>query len=332
MGRLTARLRAFLGSRRGLLFKVSVSLGILTWFALRIDFAALAQLLADGRPAYLFALIGLSLARTAIGVFRFRILTNLLKPISVVELFKQKFIAAYFNNFLPTALGGDAVRIFMLGDCGIPKQQGAVLILIERLMGFSALILLAAFGALTFDVPTNIELAIFALALGFAVAVTAFLAGRTIFDSFAGRSPVLQRAWQALALLAESKTALLIVFGISIVFQIATISLTWLVAQALSIELPFAACLALVPLVYVATMLPVSLGGVGLREASFAYLLGLLGLPLEVSLLISLGTYAALLPNGLVGAAISLFGNLSDPRTRTDRSAPADQEPVQQTR
>ncbi len=321
---MVSRLRAFLGSRWGVFLKVAVSLGILLWFALRIDFATLARIASDGRPIFLCAILGLSLTRTAIGVFRFRILTELLQPISLSELFKQKFIASYFNKILPTALGGDAVRIFMLADCGLPKQQGAVLILIERLMGFSALVLLAAFGVLTFEVPPGIMLTTFVLGLGFAGTIAMLLAGRTAFEGLAARYPVLQRAWKALALLSQSRRALLLVFTSSILFQVVTISLTWLVAKALSIALPFAACLALVPLVYVATMLPVSLGGIGLREASFAYLLGLMGLPLEVSLLISLGTYAALLPNGLVGAAISIFANLGGNRKMDDRFATVD--------
>ena len=79
-------------------------------------------------------------------------------------------------------------------------------------------------------------------------------------------------------------------------------------ALAFGIEISFSACVALVPLVWLITLLPVSIGGIGLREASFALLLGTVGIGTEESLLISLGTYAALLVSGAVG------GNSPDSR------------------
>lgn len=315
------RLRSFLSSRWGVLIKIAVSLGILLWFALRIDYPALGSLLAAGKPALLIALAGVSLLRTAIAVFRFRLLSDLLKPIALRELFRQKFIAAYFNNFLPTALGGDAVRVFMLADCGLRKQQAAVLILIERLMGFFALVLLAVAGALAFDLPAGIELTILALAVAFAGAVTALLAGRATFDGLAGRFPFLERAWRALALLSASRKTLAAVLGLSLVFQTVTVSLSWLVAAALSIDVSFAACLALVPLVWVFTMVPISLGGIGVREAAFTYLFGRIGVPLEASLLISLGTFASLLLNGLIGAVMSFTGSVLGGVTESPESS-----------
>ncbi len=304
MRSVASRLRAFAGSRWAALAKVAVSLGILLWFALRLDYAALGRLLADIRPSFLLALAVLNLARVGIAVVRFRLLTDLLQPVPLTELGKQYLVAAYFNSFLPTALGGDAVRVFMLAACGVAKQQGAVLIVIERLMGFSALVLLAVVGVLTFPVPRGVELAVFLLASGFAVAVAAFLLGRPAFDGLARRFPVLDRAWRALALLSASHRALAGVFVLSIVFQVATISLSFMVAAALGIEVSFTACLALVPLVWILTMAPVSLGGIGVREAAFAFLFGLVGVSTEASLLISLGTFAALLSIAAIGAGV----------------------------
>ncbi|RZV59985.1 MAG: hypothetical protein EX270_01170, partial [Pseudomonadales bacterium] len=106
---------------------------------------------------------------------------------------------------------------------------------------------------------------------------------RATFDGLARRFPVCDRAWRALALLSASRRTLLAVFALSIVLQVATISLSWLMAEALAVEVPFSACLALVPLVWVLTMAPVSLGGIGVREAAFVYLFGLVGVPGPVS-------------------------------------------------
>ncbi len=68
----------FLGSGWGTFLKLALSLGILLWFGMRIDYAVLSRLLRDGQPAFLLALAAASLLRTGIGVIRFRILTDLL--------------------------------------------------------------------------------------------------------------------------------------------------------------------------------------------------------------------------------------------------------------
>lgn len=108
----------------------------------------------------------------------------------------------------------------------------------------------------------------------------------------------------ALALLASHPGTLLVAFILSILFQIASIALSWVVALAFGIDVSFIACLALVPLVWLVTLLPISLGGIGLREASFAYLFGTIGIGAEASLVISLGTFAALVMTGSVGAGL----------------------------
>ena len=84
-------------------------------------------------------------------------------------------------------------------------------------------------------------------------------------------------------------------------FQLLSIAVTWLVARAFGIDVSFGLCSALVPLVWFFTMIPVSLGGVGLREVAFVYLFGSMGAPDEAGLLLSLGTYFALVMVGLVG-------------------------------
>jgi hypothetical protein len=206
----------------------------------------------------------------------------------------------------------------MLADAGLPKQQGAVFILAERLLGFAALLLLALTGIAAYRVPAHLGAMVIGLAL---LGVVVALGSRALARMARRRLPNLERAADAVELLRRHPLALVRVLLASLVFQVASIALTWVVALAFGIEVPFLACLALVPLVWVVTMLPISLGGVGLREASFAYLFGAIGLSIEQSLLLSLGTWAALLFIGAIGGVIFLF----DPPVKRARGIRSEQ-------
>jgi uncharacterized membrane protein YbhN (UPF0104 family) len=219
-------------------------------------------------------------------------------------LVRQYFVAACFNNILPTTLGGDAVRLFMLADRGLPKQEGAVFILAERMMGVAALASLALIGILSYPMPREVDAVVVAMALAIAVGAGLMLASRPLVQGLANRFPAMAKAADAFALLSRSPAVIARVLVASLVFQTASVALSWLVALGFGIEVPFRACLALVPLVWIATMLPISLGGIGLREASFAYLFGLIGFSTEESIAISLGTWAALVFTGLIGAGL----------------------------
>jgi hypothetical protein len=254
------------------------------------------------QPVYLAALVALSLLRVWVSALRFRVLTRLRITIPMRTLIRQFFVGAYFSNLLPTAIGGDAVRLFMLAECGLPKQEGAVNIFLERSIGVAALVALALTGVLIFPVPSEIRLGVVALAALVAIAAAGLLASRHRFARIAKRRPALERAMSALELLSSHPGTLLVAFILSILFQIASVALSWVVALAFGIEVSFVACLALVPLVWLVTLLPISLGGIGLREASFAYLFGTIGIGAEASLVISLGTFAALVMTGSVGA------------------------------
>ena len=78
-------------------------------------------------------------------------------------------------------------------------------------------------------------------------------------------------------------------------------------ACAFRIDVTALEVFAFVPLIWFLTMVPLSLGGLGVREAGFVYLFGTVGVAEGASLLLSLGTYAGLVAAGAVGGVVLLF-------------------------
>jgi len=282
---VTAALRSVLGL--GLL-------AALLWYS---EPGRIWELFRNASPWLLLWIPLLSLARIWIMAQRFHVLVAPLQPIDRATLARQFLVGAYANNFLPTAIGGDALRIAMLRQEHVSGRLALSLVLLERLIGFAALVALSAAGAFLVDLPAAIRAIVVALAL-------ATLLGILIFRALL-RAPG-QTRWSRLVspdLRLEGRT-LALAFAWSLVLQLFSIGLSWVVGLALGAAVPAGIYLALVPLVWVVTMLPVTIGGVGLREAAFVYLFGSAGVSSEVSLGISLGTWAGLLFSGLLGGIV----------------------------
>ena len=102
---------------------------------------------------------------------------------------------------------------------------------------------------------------------------------------------------------------------LSIVFQFVVIGVVFLTARALSLSIPLTAAAVFVPLVSLAGMVPVSVNGLGVREALYILLFGRIGIPAELAVSLALlyfgVTVIASLPGGLVYALQKSPGSLA---------------------
>jgi uncharacterized membrane protein YbhN (UPF0104 family) len=103
------------------------------------------------------------------------------------------------------------------------------------------------------------------------------------------------------------------VVWVSLVFQMLTILIYFLGAQAFELEITFQSLMAVVPLVTLATLLPLSLNGIGIREGGFVILFDVLGYSAESALILSISIYILTLVLSLVGAVI-FMGTKQDNR------------------
>jgi hypothetical protein len=92
--------------------------------------------------------------------------------------------------------------------------------------------------------------------------------------------------------------------GLSIILQLVIIYYYYLIAQQLNIPISYLQLLVFIPIIVVATLLPISLGGLGLKEGLLAYLFSRVHLSLEHAVLLSLTVtvlgWILSLPGGLI--------------------------------
>lgn len=301
------KIKQFLGSPTGTLFKIFFSLSLIFFFINSIDIHKVKQLILGIKPIFLFYIFACILIRNHISAFRFKIIAHKFQEISVWLLNKHYFIASMFNVFLPTTIGGDAVRVFLLEQEKMTKKTSLLLILVERFIGFFAFTFLALIGLLLTDLPLIVNLIVIGVNLGF-IFLALILFSDLFTFSFLQK---IKEKFKGLKFIAQQKDTLLYTLIISLLYQLVSIFIRYLVAISFGIEVSFTLFLVFIPLINLVTLLPISFGGLGLRELAFIYFFTQIGgLTEESSIVMSLGTYIILVITGLIGALCYLYDQI----------------------
>jgi hypothetical protein len=228
-------------------------------------------------------------------------------------LVRTYFVALFAGQFLPAAIGGDAVRVVELGRYTGDAPEAVASVLIDRLVGLVSLVVLAVFAVLVSGAGRRPG--VIAAEVAFGVAAGAVLAmlfssrlrgavARWLEPRAAGRRlAVGQRFYDALHAYRDHRATLVVVGLLALGVQLARVGVIWMLVRALHLDVPDSVVLLAGPVVFAALALPVSLNGIGVREAVFVYFLhGHSGRPEAIAL--GLAFFAVGTLTALVGAAV----------------------------
>jgi hypothetical protein len=307
------------GTNRWLvLAKLLFGTALLVALVLKADILAIVDRLRSVDLYYLAVMFIVPHLMIMVSTVKWQIfLRELSLNLSFRRLFGLYMIAAFFNNFLPTMVGGDAVRVYSLGRETKATSAVAAATLMERLIGFAALISFLPLALLSRTVTENFPAVWYlipAAALGFTVASWVVLSTHWLRLAHPMRKiPFVDRVVGLLArihgsvrLAARSSVAVSTTFVLSAVFYVGAAVSVWAAARSLGAEVGMTYLLATVPLVLVAGMLPISLNGLGVTEAGFAIFLQAAGVSLTDAVGVALLLRGRLLITGLLGGLVFL--------------------------
>jgi uncharacterized protein (TIRG00374 family) len=216
--------------------------------------------------------------------------------LSFGECYRFYLIGMFCNLWLPTAVGGDAVRAALAAKrCG-HLTLAASSIFVERLTGLAALLMVGVLGLLVYfgfapqngDLETGksraVAIAIIALLFLMAIAFTIWTLRRLAqkVSRHENLSPLAQKLLGAhrafdIYFAPATRPALLTALGLSLAFHAALIGLNVFLAAVVGLQLPLAVYVWLIPSLSIAAMIPLGIGGLGVREAgAVAFLSGAL--------------------------------------------------------
>jgi len=297
------------------LLKVATGLALMAYLLWQLDYAELGRLMRAGDPLQLAAsVVFFTVSLVVFQAVRLHVLIAHLTGSLAVSM-KVFFVGAFFNNLLPSNVGGDAIRLLYLRKMGDETWGGPfALLMLHRLSGIGVLVV-----ACFFDVVFNLDRLLALPALrhvpldlgqGALVLVLGAAASSAAIALLLRRMPKLRErvlrfvgeCRGGLAQLSAGRIAWLIVH--SCLFQ-ACRQFGFLYAlRFLGHDMAHADMLFMLTVTAVAAMIPVSVGSLGLLEGSVVVMLGIFGIPTAVSTGAALVNRVVLYAVGGVGGLV----------------------------
>jgi uncharacterized membrane protein YbhN (UPF0104 family) len=302
--------------------KLSVSIILLVVLFSRIDVADLWTRARLASVPWLVAALLLYAVNVVAATWRWHLLLSAQElPVATRKLLGSYLVASFFNNFLPSNIGGDVIRISDTARLAGSKTLATTVILVDRGLGLMALVLVAAVGA-TAAVrmhPAAAPIWPMWLWAGFLAGAAASAPAVFAPDGF-GRLlqplTVFHPEWVgdrietltgALSRFRDKPGALASCFGGAVFVQALMVVYYFVVAYALHLNLAFSDISVIVPISFVVQMLPVSVNGFGVREATFSFYFSRIGQPIESAILMSLVAQALVMLFSLTGAGVYVW-------------------------
>ena len=297
--------------------RLGVSAALLYFVLRSIDLAALWQRVSSMNSAWLALALIVYAAQLMIGVWRWdRLLRAQHVEVGKKKLAESIWVSMFFNNFLPSNIGGDVVRITDTAREAGSKTLATTVVLVDRALGLTALLVVAATGALVawwmgLHVPGSrwLWLACAGLMASavFVIAMPDFV-GHLLAPLRALNRPWVteraQRLEEAVMRFGKAPGVLAGAFGAAIVVQITIVAFYLLTAKGLSVPLPLLLGAVLIPVSLAVQMAPISINGFGVREAVFAFFFRRFGLPADAAVALSLVSTGMVMGLSLVGGLL----------------------------
>lgn len=298
--------------------KIAVGLGILAILCLRfnVSFSSCYVRLVDLFFVFVASLFPL-IFMPVVSVNRWKLF---LAKTGIREgfwlLWKINLVSIFQGLVLPSTQGLDAFRMYHIAKRhpeGVGGAAGSVLI--ERMIG-----MLVWCGIALAGLPFVLQYAatkwsIVLSVVGFSAAAVVgslLVVSPRIHSWYAGRRPKMKVLAKVIGFLDKThgtlvtfpyRKVLLSSIGLIIVYQFCSITCVWLLFKAYGVSLPLYMHMAFYPVIAIIAMMPVTIGGFGVREGAFAYFYSLVGVPAETSVCVSVANYVVLclLPAALGG-------------------------------
>jgi uncharacterized membrane protein YbhN (UPF0104 family) len=302
-----------------LVFKLLVTAAFLWWLSRYMDLAAIKHSLAGFSMLVILAGFVLHVSSYLAGAVRWWYLfCYLAGPVRFRQVLPSYFLGVFFNNFLPSAYGGDlarSARLYVSGMSGNALVGSAVM---DRLLGLAAVIAIGGLALFLADVGpfSHLAWAVFtggALAVVLVAALIALPGWSGALDSRYGRRwPRLSALLSVFLRYGKAPKLVLKAFLLSVLNQLLVVAVFILLAREAELAVSASRLVTLLMLVFLVASLPVSLGGLGPREGALLALLLPFGVEASAVLAVSVAYLVVLWASALPGLFM-LFVRVNQP-------------------
>jgi hypothetical protein len=311
------RLRSIAGS---LPARIVVTLALLGIVASQIDWSRMAGRIRHGHPLDFLVAVALVLGALVVGACRWWLLLRRADVrLNATRLARVYAVSTFSGTFLPTTVGSDVTRALLVARRGSLLTRVAITIVVDRTGGLLGLIGLAWIGFAFHSSGVPDSARVFLAWISVAVAIGALLVLLAVFRGARFARALVPRRLASVARESRSLVenyardpwVLATLVLSSLLFQALISMQLVMLARAIDVHLSFAAAAVVLALVTVVTLIPISIGGFGVREGTYVVLLGGVSIAATDATLISLLSVATLFLASLPGAFVLVRGGIT---------------------
>lgn len=303
------------GSPLGVVVRIVITLIIFGLLFRAIDFASVTQSIKDIVPRLLLLGIIFQLLSTTLAAYRWSLV---MRPLGYPQDFsfflKSYFKGSFFNQALPTSIGGDAIRVLDLARQQGRKRDAFYGVFIDRVLGLVGLLLLNLLanainpGLLPQGVFITINLLIAGGVAGF---IMLFYLQRLTWLERWRITRMFQTISSQLGVVLRGPRELAVQLSLSVAVHFLALMAIFLIGRSVELEYDLLTFLIIVPPVILLTLIPLSLAGWGIREGAMIGFFTLLGADKVTVLAMSIVYGVVLILSSLPGLVVYLKGRYS---------------------
>jgi uncharacterized protein (TIRG00374 family) len=293
----------------GRALRAAVSLALLVWLLKGVDWSAFAGLVRQADPLYAGIALLLVVVAVILSAYKWqRLLTVQRVEIPWYRLFIFYLVGLFFNNFLPTNIGGDVVRMHDAARYSGKTPEAIASVIAERLLALTA----AAGLMLSFQTSQRfgwLVLGVLAAAVAallvFAVEKWRAALGKKIkLPQKFSINRYLKGLGSSIGCCLQNRSNTAYIVFLSVLFQISVVAVTYFIFLALKLDVPFVYCVLVIPIISALQMLPVSISGFGVREGAYVFFFNAYGVSSTEAIAASLAFWILVALVSLSGGAI----------------------------
>lgn len=291
------------------ILKVTVSVFAIAFLLSRLDIrGTFGHLAHSSKLLWLLALMILVLSQVISSYRWYLLLQPLDFTLSWFVVFKIYFTGMFFSLFLPTLVGGDAVKTFYIADSLERAPAAFYTVFADRVIGMAGQQVYVLAGVIFLHSYFPFWLSMGLLSFIFIFYATIFLLPRlfSLIHKVVKKLRELPR--DKLFIYWDRTDTTLKAWALSLAIHLSVIICHILMGISLGFTIPAAAFLVVYPVSAIVATLPLSLNGIGLREAAYVYMLGFFGVSREGAFALGLMWFSIVLINGAIGGIPYLFG------------------------
>lgn len=254
------------------------------------------------------------------------------------QILSVSFMGVFFNNFLPSTIGGDAYRtVYMSRARPHDGISGSLsIVYVDRVMGLLGMALVGLVALVLsvgqVELPSAVVFWIGLLFAGLTLGLILSLNPRfhnpilRLLSSVLGQRGQqwqikVRRLFEQLVAFSSRRSLLMKALSLSVILRVIWIVGCYLVGLSLNIDVPFVAFLVAIPLIELIRMIPITVQGIGIREGLFVLFFAYYGVSTPDATLLAVLVYLLLNLNGIVGGFLFIANQRDLSKQKSDTTS-----------